>query len=931
MKRNNLLNRTAYTFFSSLLTVDDIINYSIENNLDYASIVDLNVMYGAFELYKKAKQNNLKPIIGLQVIYNDINKTFIAKNYDGYKELMKISSAIQAKEELKINNKDLIEIDRNIHITAYKNKEDRKALELFASIGGKQEQIENKTSFLDEVDYEDYISQIVEEVDLIIPEQLNKLPKYPTGEKSSNDFLESLLKKSLQEFIKENKIKEHQVYLDRLIYEFNVIKDMGYQDYFLIVWDIVKWAKENNIAVGPGRGSAAGSLISFLLNITTIDPIKNNLLFERFLNPERVSMPDIDIDFEDERREEVVNYIQTKYGEDRVAQIITFQTLRAKMSIKDVARAMEITATKANDITKLLSDKQTLVEAATKNKKFKTLLELDDEVKKVWESAKLIEGLPRQFSTHAAGVVLSDKAIVESVPTQPSYGNLKQTQYPMNDMEINGLLKIDILGLRNLSFIKKTLELIDDKNLDLDKIDFEDKKVYKLLSLGKTGGIFQLESPGMTGVLKKMRPDKFEDIVATTSLFRPGPQKMIPEYIKGKENPSKITYLDPSLEPILKETYGIIVYQEQIMEIAQAFAGLSLAKADILRRAIGKKDISLIDKLKDEFFNSALELGRDEKTIERIYELIYEFSEYGFNRSHAFAYTVISYQLAYLKVHYPLQFMVSLLSTVQGNVDKTSQYIEEAMTLGIKIERPDINKSKSDYTIEGKRIRYSLKAIKGVGPAAVNDILKERENGDFKSFADFMIRMSLYSIKKNTIEILIKAGAFDSLGNNRTTLLNNIETFANYANLITITKDGEKSLDRTLMPEPKVVDFEDEKSNKDYDYESLKFTFEENALNQNAELLEKLDVKRITDLEEGVDSRIAGELKFVRKLTTKTGSPMAFGTLEDQTDKVSLTFWPATFSKYENEIIQGKILILEGKIDNKRQTTFIVSRLKEMK
>ena len=428
-----------------------------------------------------------------------------------------------------------------------------------------------------------------------------------------------------------------------------------------------------------------------------------------------------------------------------------------------------------------------------------------------------------------------------------------------------------------------------------------------------------------------MRPDKFEDIVATTSLFRPGPQKMIPEYIKRKEHPNEIVYLDPSLEPILQETYGIIVYQEQIMEIAQAFAGLSLAKADILRRAIGKKDISLIDKLKDEFFNSATELGRDKTSIEKIYELIYEFSEYGFNRSHAFAYTVISYQLAYLKVHYPLEFMVSLLSSVQGNVDKTSQYIEEAMTLGIKIERPDINKSEAEYSIEGKRIRYSLKAIKGVGPAAVKDILVEKEKGYFESFEDFMIRMSLYSIKKNTIEILVKAGAFDSLGQNRTTLLNNIDSLIDYAHLLTVIEDGVKIIKRDLMPAKNLAIFEADKSNKDYDYESLKFTFEENTLNQHAEVLEKLDVKRINELEEGVNSRIAGELKFVRKLNTKNGQAMAFATLEDQTDKVSLTFWPAVYSKYENELVQGNVFILEGKLDSKRQTTFIVSKLKEMK
>lgn len=933
MKRNNLIIRTAYTFFNSLIKVDDIIDYSINNNLDYASIVDKNIMYGAYELYEKSLKNNLKPIIGLQIETEKNNEIIFAKNYKGYQELMKISSLISLKQDLDIDYSNLIKLEKKLPIISYINEEDSKTFELFTNIGKQKKAFIEGTCMKETSADEKYISSIVEQIDLKIPQSFNVLPKFatPNNEKASS-YIQELLKESLEKYTKKYDIVNTQVYIDRMIFEYKIIDKKNFFDYFLIVSDIVKFAKDNGINVGPGRGSAAGSLISFLLGITTVDPIKSELLFERFLNPERISMPDIDIDFQDTRREEVIEYIIQKYGKDKVAQIITYQTLRAKMSIKDVGRALGISVSKQNEITKVLSDFDTLEKSYKQNKRFRNMVDSDDEIKTIFESAKLLEGLPRQFSTHAAGIVISDKPIYLSVPIQATYEGNIQTQYSMAYMEMNGLLKIDILGLRNLSFINETLELIGE-DIDIQNLDLKNKKVYKLLSLGKTGGIFQLESNGMTAVLRQMQPESFEDIVATTSLFRPGPQKMISKYIARKKGKENIEYIDPVLEPILKKTNGIIVYQEQIMKIAQEFAGFSLAKADVLRRAIGKKDTALLNSLKTEFENGSKEKGRESSVITSIYNLIYEFAEYGFNRSHAYAYSIISYQLAFLKVTFPLQFMSALLTSAIGSKEKTNTYIEEAQSFGFKILNPSINEAERNYKIIDKKIIMSLTAIKGIGPSAVKEIVEERKKKNFTNFFDFIIRMSGRRFSKTAIELLIKVGSFDEFKYSRITLLENIDTIEKYVELIKIKKNNVIEYDKTLIEEPNIIKSQKTSPDREYEIEVLGFTLKESQLNKFKEQFEKLNVVRIFDIPDIQNSkiRVAGEIKLIKTLITKNGGKMAFVTLEDQSGDISLTFWPTTFSSFEKSLINGKIVLIEGKIDLKRQKTIIVSNMKVIK
>ena len=573
---------------------------------------------------------------------------------------------------------------------------------------------------------------------------------------------------------------------------------MGYVDYYLIVWDFIHYAKTNGIPVGPGRGSGAGSILAYAIEITDIDPIKYGLLFERFLNPERISMPDFDVDFSDERRQEVIDYVARKYGHDHVSQIITFGTMAAKMVIRDVARVLDYPYAEADALAKMIPNEIhiTIKKALEQNKELRDRYESDEQTKKILDIAMGLEGMPRQASTHACGVVITKDPVDTYVPLYVRDGQIN-TQYIMTTLEELGLLKMDFLGLRNLTVIQNTIDMVKENHgIDVEfDHDMSDPKVYKLWQDGNTSGIFQFESQGMTNFMKELKPDCLEDLIAGVSLYRPGPMDQIPRYIRGKQNPGHNEYTHPSLEPILNVTYGCMVYQEQVMQIVRDLAGYSLGRADLVRRAMGKKKLDVMAKEREVFIHGQVDEdgnvvvpgcvrnGIDEVSANKIFDEMAEFAKYAFNKSHAACYAVVSYRTAYLKAYYPAEFMAATLNSYLGNLDKAPQYIDECKRLGIQILKPDINKSFEKFTVEVNnseavgKIRFGLGAIKNVGKTPVENIVAERqENGEYKNFTDFCERIADTQVNKKCVESLIKAGVFDEFEQTRATLLASFET-----------------------------------------------------------------------------------------------------------------------------------------------------------
>ena len=607
---------------------------------------------------------------------------------------------------------------------------------------------------------------------------VTKLPKYdvPDG-MTSWEYLQKLCHQGL-----EKRYHDPSAELkERLDYELSTIKNMGYVDYFLIVWDFIKYAKDHGIAVGPGRGSAAGSIVSYCLGITTIDPIRYQLLFERFLNPERVSMPDIDVDFCFERRQEVIDYVVRKYGKDRVVQIVTFGTLAARGVIRDVGRVMDLPYAFVDSIAKMIPQELniTIDRALKENPELRRTYESDEQVKNLIDMAKRLEGLPRHSSMHAAGVVISQKSVDEYVPLSRAADGSITTQFTMTTLEELGLLKMDFLGLRTLTVIQNAVGMArkKDPGLDMEKIDYNDQDVLNYIGTGKTDGIFQLESAGMKSFMKELKPHSLEDIIAGISLYRPGPMDFIPQYIRGKNDASSITYDCPQLEPILKPTYGCIVYQEQVMQIVRDLAGYTLGRSDLLRRAMSKKKGDVMQKERqifvygDEEANvpGCIKNGIDEKTANKIYDEMIDFAKYAFNKSHAAAYAVVAYQTAWLKYYYPVEFMAALMTSVIENPSKVSEYIYACRQMDIRILPPDINKGVADFSVDDGNIRYGLAAIKSIGRPVIQAVVEEREAcGPYRNLEDFITRLSPKEIlNKRTIENFIKAGALDTLGGTR--------------------------------------------------------------------------------------------------------------------------------------------------------------------
>ncbi len=720
---------------------------------------------------------------------------------------------------------------------------------------------------------------------------------------------------------------------ERIDFELSVIEKMNFCDYFLIVQDFINWAKERGIVVGPGRGSAAGSLVSYVLGITDVDPIKYDLLFERFLNPERIQLPDIDVDITDRRRNEVFGYLQEKYGLDRVAHIITFGTMAARASVRDVGRALGISYGFCDQLAKLIPFNQDLEEALANVSELKELYDSNEDAKKIIDVAKKFEGVARHASVHACGTVISKAPLTDYLPLQraPQDDNVIVTQFEMHSVEDLGLLKMDLLGLKNLTIIEDTLNLVNtgkplNEHLDIHKIPVDDARVFELLQAGETTGVFQLESAGMRRYLKELKPNNLEDIVAMVALYRPGPMDLIPEYINVKHGRKQASYLHPKLEPILGRTYGVGVYQEQMMRIARDLAGFTLAEADTLRKAIGKKIKELLDKQKEKLVVGMVKNGIPETIALAIWELFPPFARYGFNRSHAMCYAWVGYQTAYLKAHYPIEFTTSLLNADAGDVDRAAFLVSESKHAGINILPPDINLSSQIFTPEGGNIRFGLAAVKNVGEAIVGAVMFEREaRGPFKSLADLLYRVQHKDLNKKSIESLTKCGALDSLGFERNVILGNIDDIVRFGSALKRAgASNQGGLFGSSAPPPtslriKPMPPAETKEKLLWEKELLGLYVSDHPLNMHTERLKKANVipiaSALRERSEMKQMLLAGIITRVQKIVTKKGKPMLFSKIEDLTGSIEIVVFPETYSRTLNIWRDGVSVMLIGKMD----------------
>ncbi|MDY4574388.1 MAG: DNA polymerase III subunit alpha, partial [Intestinibacter sp.] len=790
------------------------------------------------------------------------------------------------------------------------------------------------------------------------------LPNYEVPEGyTTSKYLEELCYKGLYERY-ENPSEE---ILERLKYELGVINKMGYVEYFLITWDFINFAKENNIMVGPGRGSAAGSIVAYTLRITDIDPIKYNLLFERFLNPERVSMPDIDVDFCYERREEVIDYVKRKYGEDHVAQIITFGTMGAKLAIRDVGRVLDIPYNKVDKIAKEIPNSlgMTIDKALETNPNLKEMYEQDQETKTIINISKELEGMLRHASTHAAGVVISKKPIDEYVPLY-KHQDAISTQFTMTTLEELGLLKMDFLGLRTLTVIRDALDLIEKNHnikIDFSKMDYDDPKVFELLSSGNTLGVFQLESAGMRSFMKQLKPSNFEDIVAGISLYRPGPMDSIPTYIENKHNPDKITYIHEKLKPIMEVTYGCLIYQEQVMEVVRELGGYSYGRSDLVRRAMGKKKMDVMEEERQYFIHGktdedgnieiagCVRNGVDENIANQIFDDMIDFAKYAFNKSHAAAYGVISYETAYLKAYYPVEFMAALITSVMGNTDKVVEYIRECNALNINVLKPDINKSFAKFSVEDNNIRFGLAAVKNVGVNVINNIVIEREeNGEFTDFVNLIKRLDNKDINKRVIESLIKCGGFDEMGYNRASLLMGYEKVLESVSLERKKNvRGQISLFDGFGESEELNKFENEINSipniEEYD-EREKLALEKEVLGMyvtghplseyEEELNKKtsINTRKLKELKEDMDKFLAmdqqnviigGMISQKRIQTTKRNEIMAFLEIEDLYGSIEIIVFPKILKQYNTIVNEENIVYIKGRLNIQEDNAKIIA------
>ncbi len=785
------------------------------------------------------------------------------------------------------------------------------------------EAIENTSVIADKCNFEFKLGQTL-------------LPKYEVpGGGDISEYLRRLALEKLESRVP-NVTDEFK---DRLDYELDVIEKTGFADYFLIVQDLVNWAKNHGIVVGPGRGSAAGSLVSFVLGITDVDPIKYNLLFERFLNPERISMPDIDIDFADQRRDEVLGYIKDKYGDDKVAQIITFGTMAARAAVRDAGRAMGVAYSFCDEIAKLIPFHVSTEKGTNLPNDLKTVTELkeryekDPEAKKLLDMAMSLEGVVRHASTHACGVVISPEPLTEYMPLQrsPQDETAIITQFEMHSVDDLGLLKIDLLGLRNLTIIEETLRLIKETghaDIKISEIPLDDKKTFEVLQTGETTGVFQFESSGMRRYMKDLKPTELEDLTALVALFRPGPMELIPSFIARKFGREKVDYLHPRLEPILKNTYGVGVYQEQMMRIARDLAGFTLAEADTLRKAIGKKIKSLLDSQKEKLTSGMIRNGIDKTTAEKIWELFPPFARYGFNRSHAVCYALIGYQTAYLKANYPVEYMTALLNNASGDVERISFLVNEARRVNIKVLPPDVNASVAQFVSEGENVRFGIMAIKNIGAHITNMLVNERmRGGPYQSLSDLITRIQDRDLNKKSLEALTKSGALDSLGIERMATLKSIEDVLKFGNGVKRQNgNSQTNLFGNFAP-PEIKLQKTEPASKleqlSWEKELLGLYVTEHPLKDFLSKMEysgkKLPAIRETyELKnEGKNITTYGIVSSIQQKTTKNGSRMIFAKIEDLNDTVEVLVFSDILEKDPSVWKEGNILQITGRISRK--------------
>ena len=957
--------KSYYSLLSSLLSIDDIIDLNINSGNNYAVICDNN-MYGTMEFIKKCNQKEIKPVIGLELVIEDKIILCYAKDYTGYLNLVKLSTKANTskvelndintyKESLIIvisyKDRELLELVTTplIYLGYKDEKEKNKALEITERVVFLKEclykekkdanylkylyLIRDGKSIYDEVSYDlldkEFINdksclEIVNKCNITFPKASLLLPIYTCPNNLDADtYLKELAIKGLTKRLKGNVLRN---YSDRLLYELSIIKKMGFSNYFLVVYDFILYAKKNDILVGPGRGSAAGSLVAYSLGITEIDPLKYDLLFERFLNPERVSMPDIDTDLPDIYRENVINYVKEKYGEKKVAGIVTFSTMSAKQVLRDVTRVLKVPNYKIDRLNSFIPpmSKENLDYYYQHNRLFKSEIDNDKDLKETYLIASRLEGFPRQIGTHAAGIVMCKKNLDEVLPLTMSDG-MYLTSYSMNYLEELGLLKMDFLGIKNLTLIMNILKDIEENlhiKIPFYDIPLNDSKCYQLFTRAFTTGIFQFESSGMRKFLRDLKPTNFEDIVAAIALFRPGPASNINTYIRRKEGKEKVIYLDSSLEPILKKTYGIMIYQEQVMQTVSYYAGYTLGEADILRRAISKKKKDVLIEEEERFLRKAKNLGKDENISKELFAQILKFAGYGFNRSHAVAYSMVAYKMAYLKVHYPLYFYTNLLTNVVGVESKLNEYIKEVRSVKIKVEKPLINLSTSMFRVIDGKILFPFSTIKGIGVSVCKTIVNAR----CEEFTDIFIAIRSLVVKgitKKQLETLILADVFRNFNYNKRTLITNLDSLYNYGELV---KDLDPSL--VLIPDIEITDeysnyllLEQEKKLFGFYISNHPATSYKTTI--NAISLENLD-KYFDKL---VPTIVLVE--NIHEITTKKGDKMAFVTCSDETGSGEYTFFPQVWNNIN--IKKGSIYKIVGRVEKRYdQTQIIVSDVLEL-
>ena len=939
--------KTHYEILSSLIKIENLVLYAKKNNVSSLGITDSN-MFGSLEFINLCKKNNIKPIIGVPFLVQDVNTILYAKNYIGYKNLLNLVSIRNTRD---ITNEDIVKhsgelicvissydkidilstyfkevylsySDKESKISALKvsdkvvymkevryiNKEDNEYLVYLNLIRDGKE-----IKSFNEYSYDNYLDYEISEEDVLTTKRFSdsiniELPKYefklPSYSVNSKELLYNLCNMGLNKRL-EGKVSS--IYSSRLNMELEIITNMGFTDYFLIVYDFILYSKKNNIVVGPGRGSATGSLVAYCLGITEIDPIKYNLIFERFLNKDRVTMPDIDTDIEYLNRYKVVNYLKEKYGLYKVANIITFGSLLPKQVIRDIGRIFNFNTNKIDLITKTINDEVSFSELK-RNKEFMRVYSNDNEYYDLIKICNKLCGLKRHTSVHAAGVIISDEVLMNRVPLYMSGSDIV-SGYTMEYLESIGLLKIDLLALKNLTIIDNIVKMVNankDVNIKINSIPFDDEPTLNVFKNANTNGIFQFESNGMKNFLNSLKVNSFNDLILSIALYRPGPRESIPMFLSVRFNKTKPSYIIPELESILSETNGIIIYQEQIMEILKRVASFSYSEADTIRRAMSKKKESVILEYKGEFIKRSVSNGIEEDKAKLIYELILKFANYGFNKGHSVAYSVIAYQMAYLKAHFPNYFYSVLLTDEVSNPVKTSEYINEGKTLGVSFTYPSVNLSTKEYRVYNDEVILPLTIIKGINKDVVDTIISERENGEFKSYLDFVKRV-FDKVSVNDIKTLVLANALREFGINKKTMIENLSNLIEYSKLAS-------TLDEKLINVPELIMYEEYSKEEliNYTYMCYMFYLDNHPTTKFKRALTIKDIPKYFDK----FVNLVLLIENIRVVDTKKKEKMAFMSVSDDTGKINAILFPNQYKLYSN-LKRGSVIRLYGKVEKR--------------